>query len=463
MHACCTLSSAVLVRLSVVLPRNQFVLLKRSRASKDSAKILNSQLFEIMDAHSDAAMSIDAAAPAVNGTKKRKHAGAAEGSQSAGKPGPSSLASFAVSDDNVKDALRPLMASLPALALPAETRLSLFTEGGIAAPSKDKGKGKGRASSMLHGESEKLDWHSSNRLFGIQDGGNLGQLDDVYGAAGNDDGECSAAYALALYDPASSTISLVSTPLHIMQHMPKRLRTLSTLAALSEPATSNLAARTALGQEFGTKKAKRAIQAAERNKVDAGAKDLQLVQDVLMENLDAGLTTLPASSPVKGMGPGVSSSVDITALVEMAKKTGMPVPDTTALKAESVYHIFGEIILDKEWEAINPSPVLKTPASDVSQALSRLPFYHSTWINDRVRHLLSPQMADLDKKERSRRLGALLWLSGILAVKSHRGRVDVSSDEQMQKQFRRHSATVTPECMRSLFERFCENIRGTSQ
>jgi DNA-directed RNA polymerase I subunit RPA49 len=45
-------------------------------------------------------------------------------------------------------------------------------------------------------------------------------------------------------------------------------------------------ARTALGETFGTKKAKAAIRAQERNKVDVGA--MEGVMDYVMEGIDKG-------------------------------------------------------------------------------------------------------------------------------------------------------------------------------
>lgn len=396
---------------------------------------------------------------AINSSRKRKHAISNDVAASTSVV----TAKITISDDNGKDALRPLMASCPAIALPANASLSFYTENGnvSAKSASNNDKGKGRASSMLQGECGPLDWHSSNRLFGVQSAGNLEQLDDVFGATGNEDGGCSASYALALYDPQKQSVSLISTPLHIMQHIPKRLKTLSALAASSDPVASNAAARTALGMEFGTKKAKRAILAVQRNKIDAGAQDLQEVQDVIMDTLDQGLTTLPQTSPTKLAGPGASSTIDIDAFVENARKTGMPVPDTDASKPHAVYAIHDTIILEKEWEIINPTYLIKGSKEDMAALLSKLPHYNSTWINDRVKHFLTS--AEVQSKDRKKKLKYLLWLAALLSIKGVKGSIDVADDDSMRKRFGRAQTLVPLDYVRSLLERFGESARGTTK
>lgn len=414
-------------------------------------------------------------------SKKRKHSSTSSSQPSTAAPssttanGHSQGLIFSVSADNSKDALRPLLASTPAVSLPRDTQLTLYT-------SYPKGKGRASSSSsskltaaasMLHGESgNKLEWHSANRLFGYREGHPMnGESsgaasngnDEVIGHDVADDGETTASYALAIYDPSNGSVSMISTPLHILQHTPKRLKAVQDAANLSNAALTNTAARAQLGMTFGTKKAQKNIRAAERNKVDAGTEDLQVVQEVMMEKLQQGLSTLPAT-PSKLLN-GARSALDIPAYVENARKTGMPVPDPNADSPSEVYTIFGDIISDKEYDSINPNMLIKASTTELASLFGKLPNSRSVWINDRLRYTLSvSNTANADgseKKGKKRRVKTLLWLSAMLALKSAK-KLDPNNQEELNKRFSRSQSLIPAECWISLCERFGEQVRGTT-
>jgi DNA-directed RNA polymerase I subunit RPA49 len=60
-------------------------------------------------------------------------------------------------------------------------------------------------------------------------------------------------------------------------------------------------ARNALGEAFGTKKAKAAIKAAERNRVDVGA--MKDVQDFVVDSVRGGTSALPTKGKVPPRRP----------------------------------------------------------------------------------------------------------------------------------------------------------------
>ncbi|KAK9894837.1 hypothetical protein P389DRAFT_85186 [Cystobasidium minutum MCA 4210] len=313
---------------------------------------------------------------------------------------------------------------------------------------------------MLHGESAKLEWTSSNRMAPESVPWRTSSENVLNGQdiADNTAEECSTSYALALYDPSTSTVSLIDAPLHILSHIPKRLKSLASMSS-RDPNTSNMQARTDLGLTFGTKKAQKAIKAAERNKVDAGAQDLQVLQDVMQQGLAEGLETLPASSqnvggPSKAGGEADTSS----AVVSAAQSAGRPVPDLTAARPEDVYQIFGSIILTKEYDAITVVPLLKLSTEEKEKGCAMLPYKRSTWVNDRVKEVIANRSGKYKEKERVLKLKMLVWISALMALRSLKGGVDPANADAL---FRLFGKLVEFEAGQSLFERFTESVRAT--
>lgn len=393
----------------------------------------------------------------VKTSKKRKHVESSDSRMV-------KMAAFAVSNDNSRDGLKPLIASTPSIALTDDTELTLYESSAAASGSKvgKKDKGKGRAASMLHGESAKLEWTSTNRM--AEDsvpwrtsGDEVINGQDI---ADNTTEECSASYALALYNPSTSSISLIDAPLHILSHIPKRLKNFAAISS-RDPGSDNFKARTELGLAFGTKKAQKAIKAAERNKVDAGAQDLQVLQDVMQQGLAEGLETLPATSKVTNGPPKEGQEVNVgPAVVEAARLAGRPVPDLDADRPEDVYQIFGSVILTKEYDSINVHPLFSVPAETPEKACVMLPFRRSTWINDRVKDIIANRNGKYKAKERVLKLKVLVWISTLMALRTAKGGIDPTNADAIGRQFGR---LVGFEAIQSLLERLTEGVRGTKK
>lgn len=93
---------------------------------------------------------------------------------------------------------------------------------------------------------------------------------------------------------ATTMLATARTP-HVLSRTVKALKSLK---SNEEPsALAYREARTALGETFGTKKAKAAIRAQERNKVDISA--MQGVMEHVVEGIDKAAMSLPT----KGMLP----------------------------------------------------------------------------------------------------------------------------------------------------------------
>lgn len=109
-------------------------------------------------------------------------------------------------------------------------------------------------------------------------------------------------YFVAVHNKRTKTTTIREAPLHILTHQVKALKSLKPAAVST---LQRLEARAALGESFGTKKAKKAIKAQERNKVDVSA--METVADHLQESIQRNTQALPsrgtfASIALQGSG-----------------------------------------------------------------------------------------------------------------------------------------------------------------
>ena len=93
---------------------------------------------------------------------------------------------------------------------------------------------------------------------------------------------------VGVYDKSSNTVRLHRTPTYVMGRTVKRLKSISRAAVTAAPYVE---ARTQLGETFGSKKAIKAIRAAERNRVDVSAMDG--VTSFIQSTIDSGTSALP--------------------------------------------------------------------------------------------------------------------------------------------------------------------------
>lgn len=112
----------------------------------------------------------------------------------------------------------------------------------------------------------------------------------------------SCRYLVGVHNKRTGTTTLRPAPLHILTHQVKALKGLQPAAVST---LQRLEARAALGETFGTKKAKQAIRAQERNKVDVSA--MEGVADHLQESILKNTSSLPSKGSFVFSSPAFTS------------------------------------------------------------------------------------------------------------------------------------------------------------
>lgn len=103
-------------------------------------------------------------------------------------------------------------------------------------------------------------------------------------------------YVIAIHNRKDNTVTFRPTPLYDLTRTVKALKNIEPQAVSQ---AQRAQARNILGEAFGTKKAKAAIRAAERNRVDVGA--MKDVQDLVVESVRGGTSALPTKGEPQSM------------------------------------------------------------------------------------------------------------------------------------------------------------------
>ena len=184
-------------------------------------------------------------------------------------------------------------------------------------------------------------------------------------------------YFVGVHNKRTGTTTVRAAPLHILTHEVKALKSLQPAAV---PTLQRLEARAALGETFGTKKAKQAIRAQERNKVDVSA--MEGVANHLQESIFKNTSTLPS----KGLFDLFHARSCLTVPLEEAKAKAdssrlIPHHDPDALNPSDVYPLHN-MIPKPEWKALSVFAYMAANSSTERVAL--LPYKRSNWINDHL-------------------------------------------------------------------------------
>ncbi|KIK65044.1 hypothetical protein GYMLUDRAFT_39451 [Collybiopsis luxurians FD-317 M1] len=242
-------------------------------------------------------------------------------------------------------------------------------------------------------------------------------------------------YLLAVRDPKTSKLKILSTPKSPFI-LTRTVKALKSIPPADEP--TPLAyhdARTALGETFGTKKARAAIRAHERNRVDVGA--MEGVMQHVVEGIDEKAEGLLTKEEAKDLA-------DSTRLI--------PPFSATATEPGDVYPL-NEIIPDAEFKALNATPVEENLKSN--NPASMLPFKYCKWVNNHLKRLGQ----DGEKsKARKRKLKILLYVSTMFLFR----RV-ISHPKGMDKDTVYEKMNNVPTIVvDGLLSRFTETTRGSS-
>ncbi|TEB30416.1 Rpa49 subunit specific to nuclear RNA polymerase I [Coprinellus micaceus] len=241
-------------------------------------------------------------------------------------------------------------------------------------------------------------------------------------------------YLVALHDRRTGKMKILpqlKNP-HLLTHTVKALKSIQSVSAPSKTAFRE--AKNALGETFGTKKAKAAIRAQERNHVDIGA--MTGVMDYVMESIDKGAEGLMTSEEAKEFA-------DSNRLI--------PTFDATATEPTDVYPLHN-IVPEAEWKALSVSAFDATPNEKERFAL--LPFRYSTYIKQHLHTITSSAQAP---KAKRKNLKLLLYISGMLAFRQAVQRKDVDKEKIYEKLQPLPSIVAD-----GLLARFTEQARGST-
>ena len=145
-------------------------------------------------------------------------------------------------------------------------------------------------------------------------------------------------------------------------------------------------ARSTLGKVFGTKKAKTAIHAQERNRIDVGA--MEDVAGVLQDRIDEATENLPSQGApqvffsceeclahIKGLSENMEDSANAARLI--------PVYDIDAERPEDIYPLHN-IVPEPEWAALDSLLSKLKKAADDRSRERLLPNARSDWLRQHL-------------------------------------------------------------------------------
>ncbi|KDQ16924.1 hypothetical protein BOTBODRAFT_30311 [Botryobasidium botryosum FD-172 SS1] len=325
----------------------------------------------------------------MDASKKRKR-----GAESAG----SGTLKISVAEHR-KSQIGPVIASFPSVQPPTETPFQCYRDATAPQEPVDLTK----QTTILAGQTDTVAFVSSDHQ------------------PSSKEAAYSCQYMIGVYDRSTNSVVLRHAPAYVMA------REVKSLKATNPAAVSNLQrlqARNALGETFGTKKAKAAIRAAERNKVDVSA--MEGVVGHLQDSIDANTVSLPTQEQAK-------ATVD----------SHRPIPpvNIAAQTPSEVYNI-NDIALENELDA---APV----SSLISRERNVLPYWRSKWLNAHLEKILAA------KKPSKKKLKLVFFISSMLAFKDAR----VGDKAALQKKLERVPSII----LDGLLARFTETSRGSAK
>ncbi|GAV48486.1 hypothetical protein ZYGR_0I07830 [Zygosaccharomyces rouxii] len=198
-------------------------------------------------------------------------------------------------------------------------------------------------------------------------------------------------YVVAVYNPEKKSVQLYRAPLLNAKVVPKSTKNLVGPSIKSSDVQA-YTLRTALGETFGTKKAKKAIADLERNRIDSDK-----LADSAVDIVDS----------VKTASKDLPTRTDLENSVTMDRPT--PVANVDATDVEQIYPI-ENIIPKREWNFIRVGSLLKE--TDPEKRLEMLPYTKSQY--------LAKKLPTLTQATQTTKLQLLYYLSLLLGVYENR-------------------------------------------
>lgn len=206
---------------------------------------------------------------------------------------------------------------------------------------------------------------------------------------GSTDSSAPTEYVVALYDPAHKAVELYRAPMVATKVTSLENRVYKGPKIKLRGVRNNVQ-RTALGEAFGTKKAKAAIANLERNRIDADK--LHGMELDIVDNVKLLTAELPSREQL-----------------ELATSQERPTPpaNVAATDVEDIYALHS-IIPKKEWQAMRVAPVLEE--ADAEKRMEMLPYAKSAFV---AKHLA--KWVALGHQDKVRMLYYIALLLGVYA------------------------------------------------
>ncbi|KAF8578888.1 RNA polymerase I associated factor, A49-like protein [Ramaria rubella] len=238
----------------------------------------------------------------------------------------------------------------------------------------------------------------------------------------------SCQYLIGVHDKTTNKVTLRHAPLHVLTRDVKAFKSLDPLAS-GLAFEERVKARNLLGEAFGSKKAKQAIRATERNRVDVSA--MEGVAGYLQDSIDAGTGSLPSKEAAKAAADG-----------------NRPIPQCNvyAKLPEDIYALH-DIISEAELSSISVTQIML--ASNDSSRISLLPYSRSSWVNQ---HLISECAAATSNKTN---LKILFYISSMFLFRH----TSVDDKTQLLKRM----SSVPSEIVEGLLAKFTEHSRNSTK
>ncbi|CUM68242.1 uncharacterized protein PRCAT00005963001 [Priceomyces carsonii] len=196
---------------------------------------------------------------------------------------------------------------------------------------------------ILHGENNSLDYN--------------GETDN------KDDSE----YFVAIYDPVHKSVDLQKAPF-VRGHILSKSKRSYKGPAVKQAGIKNYLQRNALGEAFGTKKARAAITNIERNRIDS--EKLQDAELDIVENVKESTQDIPTGAEMQQV---------------VSNDRPTPAANVDATNVEDIYPL-QNIIPEKEWSLLRVNPILNE--DDEKKRLELLPYNKSIYISKRIPKLV---------------------------------------------------------------------------
>lgn len=212
-------------------------------------------------------------------------------------------------------------------------------------------------------------------------------------------------YVVAMYDPNTKSVELFKTP-YVQTKVTSKQYKVYKGPSVRSTGIKNVTQRNALGEAFGTKKAKQAITNLEKNRIDADK-----LQDMEMDIIDSVQDSLTASN--NNNNNSANANNGSASQNDAFSNSPIPRPNVDATNVEHIYPI-KSIIPAKDWSYIRVQSIF-TDSDPISQFPSSPEF-------------IKQQLPSIIDQQNLEKLQILYYASLLFAIYENRR---VSSKDQL--------------------------------